>query len=68
MVSTNGRVTALTGTGLCTEVSANGYSLVVDEPVGFGGTDAGPTPYDYLLAGLGSCTAMTVRMFADRKG
>ncbi len=63
-----GRVTARTGSGLYTEVTANGYSMVVDEPVAFGGTGAGPTPYDYLLAALGGCTAMTVRMYADRKG
>jgi len=48
----NGQVTARTGSGLCTEVTANGYSMVVDEPAAFGGTGAGPTPYDYLLAAL----------------
>ncbi len=64
----NGRVTARTGSGLYTEVTANGYSMVVDEPVAFGSTGAGPTPHDCLLAALGGCTAMTVRMYADRKG
>ncbi|CAA9441832.1 MAG: hypothetical protein AVDCRST_MAG37-1450 [uncultured Rubrobacteraceae bacterium] len=64
----NGRVTVRTGNGLYTEVMANGYSMVVDEPVAFGGTGAGPTPYDYLLAALGGCAAMTVRMYANRKG
>jgi uncharacterized OsmC-like protein len=62
------RVVAKTGEGLRTEVSAGGHTVVADEPESLGGTDAGPTPYDYFLAALGGCTAMTLRMYADRKG
>jgi len=62
------RVVVTTGEGLRTEMEAGGHKLVADEPTSLGGTDAGPTPYDYLLAALGSCTSITIRMYADRKG
>ncbi len=55
------------GAGYRTEVRAGGYTFVADEPAGVGGGE-GPTPYDYLLGALGACTAMTMRMYAARKG
>ena len=62
------RVTARTGRkGYQTEIVANGHRLIADEPMAVGGADTGPTPYDYLVAALGACTSMTLRMYADRK-
>ena len=42
--------------------------MVADEPAVLGGHDVGPDPFEYLLAGLGACTVMTLRLYADRKG
>ena len=53
--------------GYRVEIDASGHALVADEPTEAGGTDAGATPYDLVLAALGACTAMTLRMYADRK-
>lgn len=60
-------VVSIGESGFRTEVLAGGHTLIADEPESLGGTNLGPTPYDYLIAALGSCTAMTVRMYADRE-
>lgn len=50
-----------------TVMTAGSHELIADEPKDAGGTNKGPDPYDYLLMSLGSCTAITLKMYADRK-
>ncbi len=57
-----------TGEGRFTqEIAAGAHALRADEPESYGGDDSGPGPYDLLLAGLGACTSMTLRLYAERK-
>lgn len=55
------------GTSLRTEISAGPHALVADEPLDAGGTESGPTPYDFLSAALGACTSMTMHVVAKRE-
>jgi uncharacterized OsmC-like protein len=54
--------------GFAQEIEIGPHRLKGDEPVAFGGTDMGPSPYDFILAALGTCTSMTISLYARRKG
>ena len=63
-----GEVIVRSRPGLSASVEVGDHRLAVDEPVEAGGANAGPNPYDLLLAALGACTVITVRLYAQRKG
>ena len=65
--SVRGVVIRGSAAGFAQEISAGQHHLKSDEPASAGGTDTGPAPYDLLLAALGSCTSITLGMYARRK-
>ena len=56
------------GPNYAQDIATGGFDLKSDEPVSAGGQHAGPAPYGLVLAGLGACTTITLKMYADRKG
>ena len=61
-------VTLDNDSGLAQRLHARTHELTADEPLGSGGTDTGPAPYELLVAALIACTSLTARMYATRKG
>jgi uncharacterized OsmC-like protein len=61
------RVKLATADGFRCQIAAGQHTLIADEPRQAGGSDQGPSPYELLLASLGACTAMTLKMYAERK-
>jgi len=62
------RVSEADAAGFLQDIQAGPHHMTADEPLAYGGTNRGPSPYGLLAAGLGACTSMTLRMYARRKG
>ncbi|MBX7043789.1 MAG: OsmC family protein [Ignavibacteria bacterium] len=62
------KVTVKNSIGYKTYAASRGHEIVCDEPEDANGTDTGMTPYELLLASIGACKAITMRMYAERKG
>src|SRR5262245_6212172 len=66
--SSNPGVIVVSESGLTQEIRSGPFRIRADEPVEVGGGGTGPSPYELLLASLGACTSMTLRLYATRKG
>lgn len=67
-MATSQVIVAESGKGKFVEdISIGQHKLIADEPKASGGNDLGPSPYDFILAGLGACTCMTLRVYAEFK-
>ena len=60
-------VTVRGGDGYAQDITTSAHAIKADEPVRRGGTNTGPSPFELMLSSLGACTAITLRMYSERK-